>query len=365
MKTNIIKIGLGAVISFLLIPHIYGQLPKRVVSYTTLTQEYFSIPTNTDVKSINELDYNKMISEDKTISTEISIDRSNTPTITTIHHNTPRYFNDYENEVAKSVSNNIETILYDQHNTEILRTPHSREDMPKITLQDEEVNQYGIFNQVFRSAPEQFVEYLSHNGFTVRILRSPYSLIAISDDIEIFINYTDYIYEIRYFENRDFIHSITNHYQNLNGTLIPYSTVTNLKSSLEGEIPMLTTTIISYLSYRIVNEKGKEIVNFISKEDIMPKKGIQIGSFEEISKRDVELQIFPNPSSDQVTILVPFFMKDGWNIEIINTAGISIFKTELTTDLQYTIDISSFKNGIYLVRCIGNGEQVTAKLVKQ
>ena len=138
-----------------------------------------------------------------------------------------------------------------------------------------------------------------------------------------------------------------------------------MKSSLEGGIPMLTTTIVSYLSYKVVNEKGKELVDFISKENMVPKKRDQIGSFEDVPKRDLELKIFPNPTSDQVTIMAPFFMKDGWNIEIINTAGISVFKTEQTTDLQYILDVSSFKSGIYLVRCIGNGEQITAKLVKQ
>lgn len=365
MKTTIVRMLIGIILFLFMIPPIFCQLPKKVVSYTTLQQQHFSIPSNIEIGQVNSLDFNKMISQDKTVSTEISIDRRNNPTITTVYHVSPRYFNDYENEITKSVTGNGQTILYDYNNNEVKRTRHNPDENMEITLRDEDVKKYGIFNDIFRNNPQIMYNYFYQMGFNVRYLTLSNTLIAISEEVEILINYREYIYEIRYFEEREFLQSVTNYYQDFQGVLIPHSTVTNSKSGLEGGIQMLTTTIVTYLEYRVVDEKGKDIVHFISKEEIEPKKDMQIGSYEEVYKRDLKLKVFPNPTADQLTVLIPFFMENGSSIEIINTAGVTIHKNDQINGSSYQLDVSSLTNGIYLIRCSGNGEQVTTKFVKQ
>ena len=365
MKTTIVRMLIGITLLIFMIPPIFCQLPKKVVSYTTLQQQHFSIPPHIEIGQVNSLDYNKMISQDKTVSTEISIDRRNNPTITTVYYVSPRHFNDYENEITKSVTGNGETTLYDYNNQVVHRTQHNPEESMEIILRDEDVKKYGVFNDFFRNNPTVMYNNLYQMGFDVRHLVSSNTIIAISEEVEILLNYREYIYEIRYFEDREFIQSVTSYYQNFQGILIPHSTVTNSTSVLEGGIQMLTTTIVTYLEYRVVDEEGKDIVHFISKEEIEPRRNLQIGSFEEVQKRDLQLKVFPNPTSDQVTVLIPFFMETGSTIEIINTSGTTIYKNEQIKGSSYLLDVSSFTNGIYLIRCSGNGEQVTTKLVKQ
>ena len=365
MKTTIVRILIGTILLLFMIPPIFCQLPKKVVTYTTLQQQHFSIPPNIEIGQVNSLDYNKMISEDKTVTTEISIDRRNNPTITTVYHVSPRHFNDYENEITKSVTGNGETILYDYNNNEVKRTRHNPEENMNVILRDEDVKKYGVFNDFFLTNPNMMYNYFNQNGFDVRFLISSNTLVAVSNEIEILINYSDYLYEIRYFEEREFLQSVTNYYQDFQGVLIPHSTVTNSKSGLEGGINMLTTTIVTYLEYRLVDDKGKEVVHFISKEEIEPKRNMLIGSFEEVHKRDLQLKVFPNPTTDQLTVLIPFFMETESTIEIINTYGTTVFKINQIKGPSYQLDVSSFANGIYLVKCTGNGEQVTTKLVKQ
>lgn len=365
MKTTIVRMLIGTIYFLFLIPPIFCQLPKKVVSYTTLQQQHFSIPSNIEIGQVNSLDFNKMISQDKTVSTEISIDRMNNPTITTIYHVSPRYFNDYENEITKSVTGNGETILYDYNNNEVRRTRHNPDENMEITLRDEDVKKYGIFNDLFRNNPQLMYNHLYQMGFDVRYLSSSNTLIAISEELEILINFREYIYEIRYFEEEQFLQSVTNYYQDFHGALIPLSSVTCSTSGLEGGIQMLTTTVVTYLEYRVVNEDGKDIVHFISKEEIDPKRNMQIGSFEEVQKRDLKLKVFPNPTTDKLTVMIPFFMENGSTIEILNTAGVTIYKNEQINGNSCEMDVSSLTNGIYLIRCIGNGEQVTTKFIKQ
>ena len=72
---------------------------------------------------------------------------------------------------------------------------------------------------------------------------------------------------------------------------------------------------------------------------------------------DDDIQIFPNPAKDL------FFIR-GENIseiEILNLAGILVFKNSSTT----RIDMSNFKSGIYLVRFKKDSKTIVKKLVKE
>ena len=72
---------------------------------------------------------------------------------------------------------------------------------------------------------------------------------------------------------------------------------------------------------------------------------------------DDDIQIFPNPAKDL------FFIR-GENIseiEILNLAGILVFKNSSTT----RIDMTNFKSGIYLVRIKQGNQTVVKKLVKE
>jgi hypothetical protein len=70
-----------------------------------------------------------------------------------------------------------------------------------------------------------------------------------------------------------------------------------------------------------------------------------------------DIQIFPNPANN-------VFHVRGDNIseiEILNLAGVLVFKNNSTTQ----IDMTNFKNGIYLVRIKQGNITVVKKLVKE
>jgi arabinogalactan endo-1,4-beta-galactosidase len=69
------------------------------------------------------------------------------------------------------------------------------------------------------------------------------------------------------------------------------------------------------------------------------------------------IQIFPNPTKNI------FFIRGGdiSEIEILNLAGTLVFKNNSTT----RIDMSNYKNGIYLVRIKEGNRTVVKKLVKE
>ncbi len=72
---------------------------------------------------------------------------------------------------------------------------------------------------------------------------------------------------------------------------------------------------------------------------------------------EINIQIFPNPAKNIFHIKG----ENITNIEILNLAGTVIFKNNSTT----RIDMSNFKNGIYLVRINVGDHTVVKKLVKE
>lgn len=73
------------------------------------------------------------------------------------------------------------------------------------------------------------------------------------------------------------------------------------------------------------------------------------------------LHIYPNPTTQsQVQIAV---QSAGTLVQVFNTTG-RLVAARQTTDLQTSLDVSNWQNGLYLVRvCYDNGGQSTAKLI--
>lgn len=78
----------------------------------------------------------------------------------------------------------------------------------------------------------------------------------------------------------------------------------------------------------------------------------------EISK----LSIFPNPTSEKLTIQLPDNQNNNEKIQIFNTLGCLVKETEVSYSKE--IDVSELTNGVYFVR-IKNNPQQTVKFIKQ
>lgn len=363
MKTNILKDVSTIVILMLLTPIIFAQTPKRVVSYSTLVQYYFSVPQQTDLSAVSEYDLTKFSSQDQFISTEISFARDNTPTITTLYHNSPRYFNDYENEVYKSVTYRGETVLYDHQLNEISRNRVDPNQELEYQFSDEMVDKYGQFELGFRSDPNLLADYFIREGMDVRLLSSPTKLVAFNEEVEIVVDYDNYIYETRYFDHGQFMYSNTRYFHAIRGFIIPLSDISIIVDKLTEQIPMWRTEIKNYVEYSIVGVGGEPILFYQSEEEYDRPKGLQVQYFEPIEKRSLELSIYPNPAEQITNLRFPFYWDQEIKIEIINLVGSTIKTYDHIIANQYKLDVSDLKSGTYIVRCTHIGETVSGKLI--
>lgn len=78
----------------------------------------------------------------------------------------------------------------------------------------------------------------------------------------------------------------------------------------------------------------------------------------------IGMEIYPNPSSDKITVLSPQSAVGDASIIITDISGKIIYQNELTAE-ETTIDISNYASGIYFVKINLIGEIVTNKFVKQ
>ena len=81
-----------------------------------------------------------------------------------------------------------------------------------------------------------------------------------------------------------------------------------------------------------------------------------------------QLQVFPNPTQDNITISYPCNSAGELQIKISNTTGQVVYTetvncTENNT-VQHTIDLSNFSPGVYFVDLLLNDQHVVKKVVK-
>ncbi|RLD38009.1 MAG: hypothetical protein DRI74_05205 [Bacteroidetes bacterium] len=89
-------------------------------------------------------------------------------------------------------------------------------------------------------------------------------------------------------------------------------------------------------------------------------------SATEVSTLDrlATVTVSPNPSTDKVTIKQLSPLKN-ISIEMTTIAGKSIFYETTVLREEYTIDISNFSNGIYLLTIYADNQQKTIKIIKK
>jgi len=360
-KQTIIYVGIIFVFGFVSIA--YGQQPKRKVGYTTLTEHFFSIPNTTEFKRLNDLDYNKMNVEDKRISTEIEIDQNHYITITKRYLNGERYENDYENMISKSISRRDETTLYDKRDQVLYYYQSGANDILSNPLSEEEVRNYGEFSSGFLIPYQQMALYLRNNGYNVQYINGRQTLIAINREVEITIDYRNYLYEMRCFHQNNFYYSTTTQYQKWNNYIIPYIEINMSQDTLSDGSPFMKSEWIRYIDYMIIDEKGNKIIDYHN-PDIEGVKNHHLEQYQEITQRDIELKLFPNPTSDYFTIQFPFYMEAKITVEVSNSLGTTIIKKEQLGQDPMSIDLTGYPSGIYLIKCNGDGVTKTAKIVK-
>ncbi|MFN3488909.1 MAG: alpha-amylase family glycosyl hydrolase [Emticicia sp.] len=94
--------------------------------------------------------------------------------------------------------------------------------------------------------------------------------------------------------------------------------------------------------------------------NLVPWQGNFTITANEISPNNSKFQIYPNPTSDKITLKLN---GEKTKISIEDIWGKTLFQTE-TKETEPSIDLSSYSSGMYFIRTIQKGKTRTSKVIK-
>jgi len=74
------------------------------------------------------------------------------------------------------------------------------------------------------------------------------------------------------------------------------------------------------------------------------------------------MNIYPNPASDMITVIIDPSINPSLTLKIYNITG-SLVKTELVKENQQQINVSDLNNGIYMVEIKSKNVTYKKKLI--
>lgn len=94
--------------------------------------------------------------------------------------------------------------------------------------------------------------------------------------------------------------------------------------------------------------------------NLVPWKGDFTITANEISSNNSKFQIYPNPTTDKITLKLN---GEKTKISIEDIWGKTLFQTE-TKEIEPSIDLSGYSSGMYFIRTIQKGKTRTTKVIK-
>lgn len=94
--------------------------------------------------------------------------------------------------------------------------------------------------------------------------------------------------------------------------------------------------------------------------NLVPWKGDFTITANEISSNNSKFQIYPNPTTDKITLKLN---GEKTKISIEDIWGKTLFQTE-TKEIEPSIDLSGYSTGMYFIRTIQKGKARTTKIIK-
>jgi ribosomal protein L27 len=76
-----------------------------------------------------------------------------------------------------------------------------------------------------------------------------------------------------------------------------------------------------------------------------------------------EIIVFPNPAVHEFTIDLSKFNGKPIEVSIINSAGVRIYNKEAVTNSKHTVQVTDFKEGVYIVLVNSNNQLIRKKLI--
>jgi len=366
---NKIKIKLRYIIIMVLIgavSSLHGQPPLRQVSSSVNISKIFAVPTTTNIQEdLTSYDFSRMIWEERAETTHKVIDQDYKLSITGHYHNQPGFDRDFEFMVGSSISNEYGTMLFG-HDGALLDSIEYQTPLDIYTIHQDSVGFFGL-NNLFEMELDSLAYFYEQYDFTVAISDSAQTLSAINDTMEIYYNMEKLTYETRFFEEEILVFSDWLMFRLHEGYIVPMLSVFTTYEELVNGIKMQVSEVKRYTMYCIVENGDDTLVSFHT-ETLPPQRqgNIEFGRYNETPKQQHELKVYPNPATGLINIEIPLFVSEVIHCEIINTQGVVLYRNaEVPSGTTISVDVSSFKPGVYILRCGKGSKWMTTRFVKQ
>jgi hypothetical protein len=345
----------------------YCQIQRQVNS-STITKTTCAVPSYIDEDSISALDIIAMEYDDLEKCTEQVINAENELTVIDYYPQQPRWENDYQYMIGKSVTSKDGTVLYDHEGNEYYRLDSYN---PDFILSQYEIEDYGVFNGLFDIGKEELIELLQMSGFEVS--EQDGFIIASFENIEIAINLDELIVETRFFgeEDNEFFAEEGNklemsdrrNYIKVNNYIVPVKNIRVHYSTLPSGIPYEITEEESYLFYQVIN-KNNSIVKTGNESIFNNCVTNSVTGIETIQQQTTELKIYPNPTNGTLHV-TSYALHENTVIELFDIYGKNLLSIPSILYHETTIDIIHLAYGMYFMKITTNENTIIKKIVKQ
>lgn len=344
---------------------IYSQEYKRMVISKTQSQTYYSVPRGMDFSQIQDFDLAGMQQEVSNETTYVTIGWDNKVTIERLFDNPMRHDRDIERLAARAVITEERTLLFNDKNEVIHEMPNAEQaSMPP--LKDEMIKHYGTYNNMFKEQIDVLSKHFAEMGFKVTQCRSKQTLVAARDTVYMVLDYQNLIYAVRTFSQGKLISEDRMHFHRVDDLIIPLYDVNISYKKMLNNAPLQVTKILSYLHYKIVDENGNTVVRYDTEPVVEPRSALAAGvsEYDPIAEESFGFVIYPNPSPDVLNIDIDDPDFKVVEVDVINLLGNVVYSNKEVNETQFSIQVSDWAEGVYLVRVKKDDEVKTLRFVK-
>lgn len=339
-----------------------AQQYKREVGYVTSTTTTYSIPEKTDIHVLGDLDLIQMQKEPAKEECKILVDHNNKITTINTYLNAPRFQNDFTNEVGKRICDEQGMTLLDHHGN-ILRHPTDTDNVNVFPLSDREIEQLGIYNELFDQNPRDIFNRFLQDGFRANFDSRRGVIKAEMQNILTIIDFRNYIVEIIAYDGRVVDNSISTFYKRVNGYYIPTMRIrTNYKEINGIRVERVENCV--YQNYYVIDKRGKKMVDFSQKVINPNTKELIMQEYNE-SENPFMLSIYPNPVDHQITITVMDGEKEMAEITLFDMSYKKLITRKIETGIPVEIDVSFLPSGNYILYCRSGKNEESQKIIKK
>lgn len=345
-----------------LLTDVYSQ--DKVFAYTTQTRTLFSVPKDTDMKKITDLDLSRMKTKTKIESCENFVSGKDFSIETIVKNiDEPEYLSDRIYGIGSSISNINGIELFNYNGESVSFTKHQNPNDAEVYILPEEVySYYGFSNNLFEFDLELFINKLYSDNYTVDYFPKDSILKAYNSFMELTIDFSRLYYETLYYEKNELKFMECTLFIKDKGYITPYKEFLSYFNYLDSGLRILKTEEKKYLNYSVIENDSVIYERF--EEIIKPKsESISLYEYSESGTKNNYLKVYPNPAQDNISLEIPF--DDEYiDIEICNMAGHIVQIYNKVNTSQINLNVSGLDSGSYIIYCKSNESIQSVKFIK-